>query len=152
MHLALKVCISFQLNSFHLNWQNLSMDQVAPAAACPAKYDPTQVGYLREPCILVDDDDKILGPISKHDAHWKQGSLHRAFSVFLFNERDELLLQQRSSFKITFPLLKTNSCCSHPQYVPNEMDHPVQGTKVAAMRKLKHELGLDPSTVRASGL
>ena len=103
---------------------------------------------MNEQCIHIDDGDNILGPVSKYDAHHGDGLLHRAFSVFLFNEKSELLLQQRSSFKITFPLLKTNACCSHPLYMPSEMDHPIQGTKIAAMRKLQHELGLDPSTVR----
>jgi isopentenyl-diphosphate delta-isomerase len=42
--------------------------------------------------------------------------LHRAFSVFLFNEKNELLLQQRAKEKITFPLYWTNTCCSHPLY------------------------------------
>lgn len=50
-----------------------------------------------------------------------QGMLHRAFSVFLFNSKGELLLQQRSDEKITFPGYWTNTCCSHPLYVPNEL-------------------------------
>lgn len=50
-----------------------------------------------------------------------QGMLHRAFSVFLFNTRGELLLQQRSDSKITFPAYWTNTCCSHPLYFPEEM-------------------------------
>jgi isopentenyl-diphosphate delta-isomerase len=50
-----------------------------------------------------------------------QGMLHRAFSVFLFNTKGELLLQQRSDAKITFPGYWTNTCCSHPLYFPEEM-------------------------------
>jgi len=79
-----------------------------------------------------------------------RGVLHRAFSVFLFDESTgELLLQQRASTKITFPNVWTNTCCSHPLHgmVPNEVDTPkevadgsVMGVKHAAIRKLDHEL------------
>ena len=64
--------------------------------------------------------------------------LHRAFSVFLFNNNNQLLLQQRSSHKITFPLVWTNTCCSHPLYLPDELDtlHYV-GVKRAALRKVR---------------
>jgi isopentenyl-diphosphate delta-isomerase len=50
-----------------------------------------------------------------------KGMLHRAFSVFLFNSKGELLLQQRASEKITFPDYWTNTCCSHPLYTPDEL-------------------------------
>ena len=70
--------------------------------------DPTQVLLLKEPCIAVDCDDNVVGSISKENAHLlgpeKQlPPLHRAFSVFLFNSKNELFMQQRSKFKITFP-------------------------------------------------
>lgn len=70
--------------------------------------DPTQLSFLKEECIAVDQEDKAMGSITKEDAHLlgPQGALpplHRAFSVFLFNEKNELLMQQRSNFKITFP-------------------------------------------------
>ena len=70
------------------------------------------------------------------------GALHRAFSVFLFNSEDKLLLQQRSSFKITFPLYWTNTCCSHPLFSIEEERNGVEGVKKAAIRKLNHELGI----------
>jgi isopentenyl-diphosphate delta-isomerase len=82
--------------------------------------------------------------------------LHRAFSVFLFDDRNKLLLQQRASSKITFPSLWTNTCCSHPLYgqTPSEVDVPedvasgaVPGAKRAAVRKLLHELGIPPEQV-----
>ena len=77
--------------------------------------------------------------------------LHRAFSVFLFDQQDRLLIQQRSSEKITFPNLYTNTCCSHPLYLPEEMEETNQlGIRRAAQRKLYHELGIHPSQVSAS--
>lgn len=51
----------------------------------------------------------------------RKGMLHRAFSVFIFNTKGELLLQQRASEKITFPDYWTNTCCSHPLYTPDEL-------------------------------
>ena len=80
-----------------------------------------------------------------------QGLLHRAFSVFLFDAEDRLLLQQRAASKITFPRVWTNTCCSHPLHAqdPCEVDRPsavedgtVVGAKRAAVRKLRHELGI----------
>lgn len=79
-----------------------------------------------------------------------RGIAHRAFSVFLFNDRNELLLTKRASTKITFPNVWTNSCCSHPLYnqLPNEVDNAATeypsypGIRHAAIRKLRHELGI----------
>jgi len=74
--------------------------------------------------------------------------LHRAFSAFVFRPSDgRLLLQRRADEKITFPGMWTNTCCSHPLYVPSEMDrsdHEV-GARRAAQRKLDHELGIKPA-------
>ena len=75
-----------------------------------------------------------------------EGLLHRAFSVFLFDSKNRLLLQQRASEKITFPDMWTNTCCSHPLGVPGEtgaeLEGAVQGVRRAAQRKLDHELGI----------
>ena len=85
--------------------------------------------------------------------------LHRAFSVFLFDKDNKLLLQQRAASKITFPSLWTNTCCSHPLYgyEPTEVDNDadtasgaVPGAKRAAIRKLQHELGVPPEQVPAA--
>lgn len=70
--------------------------------------DPTQALLLKEQCIAVDKNDHPVKSISKEDAHLlgtnsQLPPLHRAFSVFLFNTRNELLMQQRSRYKITFP-------------------------------------------------
>ena len=74
--------------------------------------------------------------------------LHRAFSAFVFRPSDgRLLLQRRADEKITFPGMWTNTCCSHPLYVPSEMDrsdHEI-GARRAAQRKLDHELGIKPA-------
>lgn len=72
-----------------------------------------------------------------------KGLLHRAFSVFLFDTQNRLLLQQRSDEKITFPEMFTNTCCSHPLYIKGEIEEENQmGVKRAAQRKLQHELGI----------
>jgi len=81
----------------------------------------------------------------------EKGLLHRAFSVFLFNDKNELLLQQRASEKITFPDMWTNTCCSHPLSVSTEtgsnLPDSILGVKNAARRKLEHELGIKPEQV-----
>jgi len=80
-----------------------------------------------------------------------KGLLHRAFSVFLFNSKNELLLQQRATEKITFPDMWTNTCCSHPLGIPGEggadLAEAVAGVKRAAQRKLDHELGIKAAQV-----
>jgi isopentenyl-diphosphate delta-isomerase len=122
----------------------------------------TQEGFMKkDECILVDEKDQITGHASKYDAHRfdsQQGLLHRAFSVFLFDSQDRLLLQQRAASKITFPDVWTNTCCSHPLhgYVPTEVDDVdkvvetgnAPGAARAAIRKLQHELGIDPIVFR----
>jgi NUDIX domain len=83
----------------------------------------------KDECIVVDENDVIIGHDSKYNSHRfdqtnPNGILHRAFSVFLFNEDGNLLLQKRASDKITFPSVWTNTCCSHPLfgYTPSEVD------------------------------
>ncbi|TPX38586.1 isopentenyl-diphosphate Delta-isomerase, partial [Synchytrium endobioticum] len=83
----------------------------------------------------------------------KNGLLHRAFSVFLFDGMDRLLLQQRADEKITFPGFWTNTCCSHPLMVPDEVvEEDQRGARNAAQRKLEHELGIPESDVPLSSL
>jgi isopentenyl-diphosphate Delta-isomerase len=83
-----------------------------------------------------------------------RGLLHRAFSVFLFDSQNRLLLQQRATEKITFPDMWTNTCCSHPLGIPgetgSELAEAVQGVKRAAQRKLDHELGIKAAQVPLS--
>ena len=77
-----------------------------------------------------------------------KGLLHRAFSAFIFRPSDgKLLLQQRASEKITFPDMWTNTCCSHPldDFAEEKVEKDQLGVRVAASRKLEHELGIPRS-------
>ncbi|HEX4052132.1 MAG TPA: isopentenyl-diphosphate Delta-isomerase [Steroidobacteraceae bacterium] len=87
-----------------------------------------------ESLILVDDADREVGQMSKADCHAGGGVLHRAFSLFIFNGRDELLLQQRSAHKRLWPDYWSNSCCSHPR--------SGESMTTAIHRRLMEELGL----------
>ena len=121
-----------------------------------ARLDPVQEALLAEPCILVSTEDEVVGSASKRDCHLvTQGTspLHRAFSLFVFNTRDELLLQQRSDTKITFPGLWTNTCCSHPLAVDQEMEQAQDiGVRRAAQRRLEHELGVPSDQARTDNI
>jgi isopentenyl-diphosphate Delta-isomerase len=87
-----------------------------------------------EELILVDDDDKEIGFLSKAQCHDGGGVLHRAFSVFLFNDTGELLLQQRGASKRLWPGYWSNSCCSHPRRG--------ESMQVATRRRLRDELNV----------
>lgn len=87
-----------------------------------------------EEVILVDKSDRALGTMEKTEAH-RKGVLHRAFSVFIFNSKKELLLQQRALNKYHSAGLWTNTCCSHPR--------PGEDTLLAARRRLREEMGLE---------
>ncbi|KAM9022866.1 isopentenyl-diphosphate Delta-isomerase 1 isoform 2-T2 [Ara ararauna] len=109
--------------------------------------DEQQVQLLAEMCILIDENDNKIGADTKKNCHLNEnidkGLLHRAFSVFLFNTENKLLLQQRSSAKITFPDCFTNTCCSHPLSHPLELEeNNAIGVRRAAQRRLKAELGI----------
>lgn len=84
--------------------------------------------------ILVNESDEQVGTMEKIEAHQK-ALLHRAFSVFIFNSKGEMLLQQRAENKYHSPGLWTNACCSHPA--------PGEETGNAAERRLKEELGFN---------
>ncbi|MGZ5283049.1 MAG: isopentenyl-diphosphate Delta-isomerase [Bacteroidia bacterium] len=86
-----------------------------------------------EQVILVDKHDNETGVCEKMTAH-REGLLHRAFSVFIFNDKGEMLLQQRAFHKYHSGGLWTNACCSHPK--PNEE------TLEAAYRRLNEEMGI----------
>ena len=87
-----------------------------------------------EKVVLVNPQDEVLGQMEKMQAH-ENGLLHRAFSVFLFNEKGEMLLQKRAEEKYHSPNQWTNACCSHPRLNESYL--------VAAKRRIKEELGID---------
>jgi isopentenyl-diphosphate Delta-isomerase len=87
-----------------------------------------------EQLILVDSDDREVGFLAKVDAHLGVGTLHRAFSLFVFNPAGELLVQQRANGKRLWPGYWSNTCCSHPRR-GETMDNAIH-------RRLHEELGL----------
>ncbi|CAH0519326.1 unnamed protein product [Peronospora belbahrii] len=113
--------------------------------------DTKQVELMKEQIVQVDEQGYVIGPISKKDAHIHDGVLHRAFSVFVFNSQNELLIQKRARNKITFPGFWANTCCSHPLYTKDELEDGI-GVKRAAIRKLEHELGIPTSTFAINDL
>lgn len=88
---------------------------------------------MQEMVVLVNDHDEVLGQMEKMKAH-ENALLHRAFSVFLFNSKGEMLLQQRAAGKYHSPNQWTNACCSHPKIGETYL----QG----AQRRLSEELGI----------
>ncbi|EON98953.1 putative isopentenyl-diphosphate delta-isomerase protein [Phaeoacremonium minimum UCRPA7] len=118
-------------------------------------HDEEQIRLMDEVCIVLDENDLPIGTASKKLCHLMtnidKGLLHRAFSVFLFDDQNRLLLQQRASEKITFPDMWTNTCCSHPLGIPTEtgsnLPDSIAGVKNAARRKLDHELGIKKEQV-----
>jgi isopentenyl-diphosphate Delta-isomerase len=88
-----------------------------------------------EKIILVDENDNQVGTCEKIEGHKNGGKLHRAFSVFIFNSKGEMLLQKRGNDKYHFGGLWTNTCCSHPR--------DGETTEQAAHRRLSEEMGFD---------
>ena len=93
-----------------------------------------------EHVILVDENDIAIGVMEKMEAHEK-ALLHRAFSIFIFNKKGEMLLQQRSLRKYHSGGLWTNTCCSHPRSNEDILQ--------AAHRRLKEEMGFDTKLTKA---
>jgi len=87
---------------------------------------------MEEQVILVDINDNQVGLMPKMEAHEK-AVLHRAFSVFIFNKKGELMLQQRAAHKYHSPLLWTNTCCSHQRNGETNLE--------AGTRRLQEEMG-----------
>ena len=92
------------------------------------------VSFDEEPLILVDSRGQPLGSRSKLACHLGDGMLHKAFSVFVFNSDQQVLLQQRSADKMLWPAFWSNSCCSHPRLDEQET--------AAVHRRLAEELGI----------
>ncbi|KAL0234957.1 hypothetical protein GEMRC1_001539 [Eukaryota sp. GEM-RC1] len=109
--------------------------------------DPSQERYLEEELILVDENDVPIGTATKRAAHLIASmQLHRAFSLFLFDSNNRLLMQKRAPNKATFPEIWANTCCSHPLDVTNEKNGH-SGVVNAIHRKLQHELGIRSGTL-----
>lgn len=89
-----------------------------------------------EQVILVNENDDQIGLMPKMEAHEK-AVLHRAFSVFIFNSKNELMLQQRAAHKYHSPLLWTNTCCSHQRDGETNIE--------AGTRRLQEEMGFTTS-------
>jgi len=106
------------------------MDNVRPSPGAAA----VAIAADSEALILVDECDREVGHMSRALCHEGRGVLHRAFSLLIFNERGELLLQQRAATKHLWPLYWSNSCCSHPR-----LAEPME---LAIHRRLHEELGI----------
>jgi isopentenyl-diphosphate delta-isomerase len=95
---------------------------------------------MSEMVILVDPHDRQIGVEEKQKVH-QEGKLHRAFSIFIFNQNGEMLLQKRARHKYHSGGLWTNACCSHPR--------PGEPVEQAASRRLKEEMGFDCALKKA---
>ena len=114
-----------------------------------SKLDSSQLEMMKEMCLVVDENDKVIDSVSKIDCHRGKGIRHRAFSVLIFDSEDRLLMQQRSIEKITFPGIWANSCCSHPLDIENENGDEIEGVIHASKRKMFQELGI-PEEISSS--
>ncbi len=92
------------------------------------------VSFDNEKLILVDEFDRSVGFSDKKKCHQLAGILHRAFSIFLFNEQNQVLIHKRSHSKNLWPKYWSNSCCSHPR--------KGETLEVATKRRLLEELGV----------
>jgi isopentenyl-diphosphate Delta-isomerase len=106
-----------------------TMDEVRGSRSALADIAPET-----ESLILVDEADREVGHLDKAQCHRGSGVLHRAFSLLIFNDLGELLLQQRAASKPLWPLYWSNSCCSHPRRA--------ETMETAIHRRLYEELGL----------
>ncbi|MDL2078558.1 isopentenyl-diphosphate Delta-isomerase [Streptomyces sp. GXMU-J15] len=113
---------------------------ITPAAATHTPSNGTADEILLE---LVDENGVTIGTAEKLAAHQPPGQLHRAFSVFLFDERGRLLLQQRALGKYHSPGVWSNTCCGHP--------YPGEAPFAAAARRTFEELGVSPSLMAEAG-
>ncbi len=113
---------------------------ITPAAATHTPSNGTADEILLE---LVDENGVTIGTAEKLAAHQPPGQLHRAFSVFLFDERGRLLLQQRALGKYHSPGVWSNTCCGHP--------YPGEAPFAAAARRTFEELGVSPSLMPEAG-
>ncbi|GFH38106.1 isopentenyl-diphosphate Delta-isomerase [Streptomyces pacificus] len=113
---------------------------ITPATAPNSSSNGTAQPILLE---LVDESGRTIGTAEKLSAHQAPGQLHRAFSVFLFDEQGRLLLQRRAPGKYHSPGVWSNTCCGHP--------YPGEAPFTAAARRTHEELGVSPSLLAEAG-
>jgi isopentenyl-diphosphate delta-isomerase len=113
---------------------------ITPATVTHSSSNDSAGAILLE---LVDENGVTIGTEEKLAAHQPPGRLHRAFSVFLFDERGRLLLQQRALGKYHSPGVWSNTCCGHP--------YPGEAPFAAAARRTYEELGISPSLLAEAG-
>ncbi|WP_199546088.1 isopentenyl-diphosphate Delta-isomerase [Streptomyces sp. N35] len=113
---------------------------ITPATAANSSQNGAAEAILLE---LVDEDGTTIGTAEKLSAHQAPGRLHRAFSVFLFDEQGRLLLQRRALGKYHSPGVWSNTCCGHP--------YPGEAPFAAAARRVSEELGVSPSLMAEAG-
>ncbi|MER7175303.1 isopentenyl-diphosphate Delta-isomerase [Streptomyces mesophilus] len=113
---------------------------ITPATAANSSQNGAAEAILLE---LVDEDGNTIGTAEKLSAHQAPGRLHRAFSVFLFDEQGRLLLQRRALGKYHSPGVWSNTCCGHP--------YPGEAPFAAAARRVSEELGVSPSLMAEAG-
>ncbi|MER7818786.1 isopentenyl-diphosphate Delta-isomerase [Streptomyces sp. NPDC096153] len=113
---------------------------ITPATAPNSSSNGTTPPILLE---LVDETGRTIGTAEKLSAHQAPGQLHRAFSVFLFDEHGRLLLQRRALGKYHSPGVWSNTCCGHP--------YPGEAPFTAAARRTHEELGVSPSLLAEAG-
>jgi isopentenyl-diphosphate Delta-isomerase len=113
---------------------------ISPATAANSSSNGAPQAILLE---LVDEHGNTIGTAEKLSAHQAPGQLHRAFSVFLFDEHGRLLLQRRALGKYHSPGVWSNTCCGHP--------FPGEAPFAAAARRTHEELGVSPSLLAEAG-
>ncbi len=108
------------------------MKQAAPAFSANS---PVPGSGSEDLLVLVDEADREIGTLTKTEGHLGAGTLHRAFSVFLFDAQGFVLIQQRAAGKMLWPGYWSNACCSHPR--------PGEAVEAAARRRLREELHVE---------
>ena len=97
--------------------------------------ETSNISFPEKLLILVDEKDHVIGYEDRKKCHQGKGLLHRAFSILIFNDQKQLLIQKRSAKKLLWPLYWSNSVCSHPRRG--------ESYEKATMRRLKEELGFE---------
>lgn len=95
---------------------------------------------MNERILLVNNQDKVIGQADKLEAHQGKGILHRAFTIFIFSQKGEILIQKRSAQKLLWPLFWETSCSSHPL--------PGQDILQIAQKRIRTEIGVESGSLK----